>query len=206
MKKISTSLLCGSILCAVCAFGACSAPAEERFKTATQSFDNYTAQVNVLVTVSSDGETINYNYDTLLEVDGTRAKIDATYGSITQRVYLKEQDDSVFAYTDGIDGWMKEPYRTIEATAAEMNYCYLEVFQSFYYDDVEEKGGYYYLRESLLSSYSEMVDFTITSVKLKLGGSKFTSAEVVGFGRNGGKFHVDYTFSKYGSTSVTLPT
>ncbi len=201
MKKTATALLCGSILCAACAFGACSAPVEERFEAATKAFDNYTAEVTMVVVLG----TYHYDYDTVLEVDGQKAKAAMTRDSTTETVYLTEENGKVYSYANSRYGWNETGYRSIESVVADANYCYLEIFQAVFFGEVEEDGEYYRLKDNVLSTYSAAVGFTITNARVKLRGDRFTTAEVVGYNGGGGRFRIDYTFSKYGSTSVTLP-
>ena len=206
MKKMISALICGLLLGAACLLGAC-APASERFEAATHAFDNYTAHVEMEYVAYYDIKQYTYMYDTVLKVDGTKAYLTTTQENTTKTYYIKEENGNVSIYMTANSGWVTSSYQSIEEAAVGItNYCYLEIFQKLYFDEAEEDGNFYQLKDSALSAYSTMFGLTLTSAKIELNGSNFTSAEIVGFGANGSnRFHLNYDFSNYGSTSVTLP-
>lgn len=207
MKKMISALVCGLLLGAACLLGACGASAEEQFKAATQAFDNYTAHVELEYVTYDNNIKYTYMDDTVLKVDGTKGYLVQTFDNSTMTYYLKEENESVSIFPDADTGWRTSSYRTIEEAAAGITgYCCLEIFNRLRFDETEEDGNFYRLKDSALSSYSAMFGFTLTSAKIELNGSHFTTAEIAGSDPSGNpQFYLNYDFSDYGSTSVTLP-
>lgn len=185
---------------AVCALSGCGQNEEECFKKATESFGNYTA------TLVYDMQR-EEKYECKVEVDGAACK--ATYSDElnVSTEYYKEQGGKVYRYRGANSGWTEVSYSKLSDVLADGEaFGYLSIFQKFFYDDFEKDGDYLKMKNNALESYSKMLDETLDSVKLKLGKDRFDSAVAVIAAEGGSlRIKIDYTFEKYGSTSVTLP-
>ncbi len=199
MRKMILALSCGLLFGAVCLMGACGATEEENFAAATEAFDNYTAHISVDTVI---GTTETHTEQTI-EIDGNKCRAIIAREPVTATLYLKEENGTAYGYAEKQTGWQDTDWATIEEALTDVK-CYLGFFQTMYYSEMEKIEDTLCLKESMLDTYSSQMELSVKSLKVKLSGNKFESAELLGT-TEGGKVNISYTFSDYGSTSVTLP-
>lgn len=196
MKKllIVPALACAAALFAVAGCGERGgASEEEQFNSAKAKFDNYT--VDVQINYSEGG-----GYESTLMVDGAGGAVyDEESG---EYYYYKEEDGEVFHYESS--GWvLLRSADTIEEATSEVN-GYVYMVENLFYDDFESVDGELVLTDEALEAYSEQYGMDISSCRVKLSGSTIASATVV-VNYYGERMEVNYSFSDYGTTEVTLP-
>lgn len=196
MKKllIVSALACAAALFAVAGCGERGgAGEEERFNAAKQKFDNYT--VDVQINYSEGG-----GYESTLMVDGAGGAVyDEESG---EYYYYKEEDGEVFHYESS--GWvLLRSADTIEEATSEVN-GYVYMVENLFYDDFESVDGELVVTDEALEAYSEQYGMDISSCRVNLSGSTIASATVV-VNYYGERMEVNYSFSDYGTTEVTLP-
>ena len=76
--------------------------------------------------------------------------------------------------------------------------------ENLFYDDFESVDGELVVTDEALEAYSEQYGMDISSCRVKLYGSTIASATVV-VNYYGERTEVNYSFSDYGTTEVTLP-
>lgn len=196
MKKL---LIVSALACAAALFAAAGcgerggASEEEQFNSAKAKFDNYT--VDVQINYSEGG-----GYESTLMVDGAGGAVyDEESG---EYYYYKEEDGEVFHYESS--GWvLLRSADTIEEATSEVN-GYVYMVENLFYDDFESVDGELVLTDEALEAYSEQYGMDISSCRVKLSGSTIASATVV-VNYYGERTEVNYSFSDYGTTEVTLP-
>lgn len=207
MKKIILGMI--AICLGICtfAFAGCSESdgktEEEQFTEATESFGNYTVEVQMKY--SRGGSADKY----VLMIDGTKGKL--TYESEggtadNNDEYFSEDYGKVFCYDEESGEWdeiSSASGSTIEEETSLAN-GYVYIFQNLFYDDFEKTGEELSLKEDAMDSYSSEYGVDISSCRLKLENSRFVSATAV-VEYAGMRIEVKYTFKNYGSTKVELP-
>lgn len=196
MKKL---LIVSALACTAALFAAAGcgerggASEEEQFNAAKQKFDNYT--VDVQINYSEGG-----GYESTLMVDGAGGAVyDEESG---EYYYYKEEDGEVFHYESS--GWvLLRSADTIEEATSEVN-GYVYMVENLFYDDFESVDGELVLTDEALEAYSEQYGMDISSCRVNLSGSTIASATVV-VNYYGERMEVNYSFSDYGTTEVTLP-
>ena len=196
MKKllIVPALACAAALFAVAGCGERGgASEEEQFNSAKAKFDNYT--VDVQINYSEGG-----GYESTLMVDGAGGAVyDEESG---EYYYYKEEDREVLHYESS--GWvLLRSADTIEEATSEVN-GYVYMVENLFYDDFESVDGELVVTDKALEAYSEQYGMDISSCRVKLSGSTIASATVV-VNYYGERMEVNYSFSDYGTTEVTLP-
>lgn len=196
MRKlfIVSALACAAALFAAAGCGERGgAGEEERFNAAKAKFDNYT--VDVQINYSEGG-----GYESTLMVDGAGGAVyDEESG---EYYYYKEEDGEVFHYESS--GWvLLRSADTIEEATSEVN-GYVYMVENLFYDDFESVDGELVVTDEALEAYSEQYGMDISSCRVKLSGSTIASATVV-VNYYGERTEVNYSFSDYGTTEVTLP-
>lgn len=196
MRKlfIVPALACAAALFAVAGCGERGgASEEEQFNSAKAKFDNYT--VDVQINYSEGG-----GYESTLMVDGAGGAVyDEESG---EYYYYKEEDGEVFQYE--ASGWvLLRSADTIEEATSEVN-GYVYMVENLFYDDFESVDGELVVTDKALEAYSEQYGMDISSCRVKLSGSTIASATVV-VNYYGERTEVNYSFSDYGTTEVTLP-
>lgn len=196
MKKL---LIVSALACTAALFAAAGcgerggASEEEQFNAAKQKFDNYT--VDVQINYSEGG-----GYESTLMVDGAGGAVyDEESG---EYYYYKEEDGEVFHYESS--GWvLLRSADTIEEATSEVN-GYVYMVENLFYDDFESVDGELVVTDEALEAYSEQYGMDVSSCRVKLSGSTIASATVV-VNYYGERMEVNYSFSDYGTTEVTLP-
>ena len=196
MKKllIVPALACAAALFAVAGCGERGgASEEEQFNSAKAKFDNYT--VDVQINYSEGG-----GYESTLMVDGAGGAVyDEESG---EYYYYKEEDREVLHYESS--GWvLLRSADTIEEATSEVN-GYVYMVENLFYDDFESVDGELVVTDEALEAYSEQYGMDISSCRVNLSGSTIASATVV-VNYYGERMEVNYSFSDYGTTEVTLP-
>lgn len=207
MKKFILGMI--AICLGICtfAFAGCSESdgktEEEQFTEATESFGNYTVEVQMKY--SRGGSADKY----VLMIDGTKGKLtyeDEGGTADNNDEYFSEDYGKVFCYDEESEEWdeiSSASGSTIEEETSLAN-GYVYIFQNLFYDDFEKTGDELSLKESALDSYSSEYGVDISSCRLKLENSRFVSATAV-VEYAGMRIEVKYTFKNYGSTKVELP-
>ena len=207
MKKFVLGIIAVCLGICTFAFAGCGGSDEkteaEQFAAATESFDNYTVEVQMKY--AGGGRTDKY----VLMIDGTRGRL--TYESAdsaadNNAAYFSEDYGKVFRYDEDLKEWdelSSSSGSTIEEETALAN-GYVYIFQNMFYDDFEKTGEELSLKESVLESYSSEYGIDISSCRLKLENSRFVSATAV-VEYYSTRIEVKYAFKNYGSTKVDLP-
>ena len=197
MKKsiIVLALACAAALGAVVGCGEGRGMSdEERFNAAKEKFDNYT--VDVQINYSEGG-----SYNTTLMVDGLSGMLESHTADTT--IYYKKDGVTVYyMYSDDTD-WREATYAgSIEEASGSYN-GYVYMVENLFYDDFESVDGELVVTDEALEAYSEQYGMEVSSCRVKLSGSTIASATVV-VNYYGERMEVNYSFSDYGTTEVTL--
>ncbi len=230
MKKFLTCVLATMFLGALAIFAACDpnedptpqpepAPQvteEENFAAAVQAFDNYTASVEMTVKTPAV-----WTYSHEVEICGTKGKAVLSINDQTITLFMKEEAGKVFVWTETrrwttslhgsvlfIDGWNEAKFSTMEDAVAFYADCYLAPFQTLEYSDMTP-GTPLSMNEAGMQRHSEgLGGIHIDTATIVLTGNRITSAHVTGTNQlssSVSQYDLSYTFSAYGTTSVTLP-
>lgn len=200
MKKVFAAILaaCAALSLALLA-GCSSEPTAEDFANAKEALDNYTLEFQL----SMDTVSI----DSTLQIDGDSGYLEAsmTYSGSTQSVveYYKVESGTVYSRTASASSWRETSSDSIE-DAAFMYAGYVYALFDLDFEDFTYADGYLMATSGTLSAIGSRFDSTISSLQVKVESGKFTEARMVG-DYDGVPAEYSYTFSNYGSTSVTLP-
>lgn len=200
MKKVFAAILAACAALSLALFAGCSSePTAEDFANAKEALDNYTLEFQL----SMDTVSI----DSTLQIDGDSGYLEAsmTYSGSTQSVveYYKVESGTVYSRTASASSWRETSSDSIE-DAAFMYAGYVYVLFDLDFEDFTYAGGYLMATSGTLSAIGSRFDSTISSLRVKVESGKFTEARMVG-DYDGVPAEYSYTFSNYGSTSVTLP-
>lgn len=200
MKKVFAAILAACAALSLALFAGCSSePTAEDFANAKEALDNYTLEFQL----SMDTVSI----DSTLQIDGDSGYLEAsmTYSGSTQSVveYYKVESGTVYSRTASASSWRETSSDSIE-DAAFMYAGYVYVLFDLDFEDFTYAAGYLMATSGTLSAIGSRFDSTISSLQVKVESGKFTEARMVG-DYDGVPAEYSYTFSNYGSTSVTLP-
>lgn len=200
MKKVFAAILAACAALSLALFAGCSSePTAEDFANAKEALDNYTLEFQL----SMDTVSI----DSTLQIDGDSGYLEAsmTYSGSTQSVveYYKVESGTVYSRTASASSWRETSSDSIE-DAAFMYAGYVYVLFDLDFEDFTYADGYLMATSGTLSAIGSRFDSTISSLQVKVESGKFTEARMVG-DYDGVPAEYSYTFSNYGSTSVTLP-
>lgn len=200
MKKVFAAILAACAALSLALFAGCSSePTAEDFANAKEALDNYTLEFQL----SMDTVSI----DSTLQIDGDSGYLKAsmTYSGSTQSVveYYKVESGTVYSRTASASSWRETSSDSIE-DAAFMYAGYVYVLFDLDFEDFTYADGYLMATSGTLSAIGSRFDSTISSLQVKVESGKFTEARMVG-DYDGVPAEYSYTFSNYGSTSVTLP-
>lgn len=196
MKKLFAAMFAVCLGFAFFAFAGCAAaPTEEDFTAAQDALDNYTVVVEF---EWEDGSAIG-DYTSTLLVDGTKGSFETTL--VSGVYYAEEAEGGLRLLSPGSSSWQNTSYTSIEQVRAEYN-GYVVLFQSLEFGDFTADGDWLVMSEEALANYNE--GFTLNSFRVQLQGGRFTTAEAVAE-VGGNLLDLTYTFSNYGSTTVTFP-
>lgn len=200
MKKVFAAILAVCAALSLAAFAGCSSePTAEDFANAKEALDNYTLEFQL----SMDTVSI----DSTLQIDGDSGYLEAsmTYSGSTQSVveYYKVESGTVYSRTASASSWRETSSDSIE-DAAFMYAGYVYALFDLDFEDFTYADGYLMATSGTLSAIGSRFDSTISSLQVKVESGKFTEARMVG-DYDGVPAEYSYTFSNYGSTSVTLP-
>lgn len=200
MKKVFAAILAACAALSLALFAGCSSePTAEDFANAKEALDNYTLEFQL----SMDTVSI----DSTLQIDGDSGYLEAsmTYSGSTQSVveYYKVESGTVYSRTASASSWRETSSDSIE-DAAFMYAGYVYVLFDLDFEDFTYADGYLMATSGTLSAIGSRFDSTISSLQVKVESGKFTEARMVG-DYDGVPAEYSYTFSIYGSTSVTLP-
>lgn len=200
MKKVFAAILAACAALSLALFAGCSSePTAEDFANAKEALDNYTLEFQL----SMDTVSI----DSTLQIDGDSGYLEAsmTYSGSTQSVveYYKVESGTVYSRTASASSWRETSSDSIE-DAAFMYAGYVYALFDLDFEDFTYADGYLMATSGTLSAIGSRFDSTISSLQVKVESGKFTEARMVG-DYDGVPAEYSYTFSNYGSTSVTLP-
>lgn len=200
MKKVFAAILAACAALSLALFAGCSSePTAEDFANAKEALDNYTLEFQL----SMDTVSI----DSTLQIDGESGYLEAsmTYSGSTQSVveYYKVESGTVYSRTASASSWRETSSDSIE-DAAFMYAGYVYALFDLDFEDFTYADGYLMATSGTLSAIGSRFDSTISSLQVKVESGKFTEARMVG-DYDGVPAEYSYTFSNYGSTSVTLP-
>ena len=200
MKKVFAAILAACAALSLALFAGCSSePTAEDFANAKEALDNYTLEFQL----SMDTVSI----DSTLQIDGDSGYLEAsmTDSGSTQSVveYYKVESGTVYSRTASASSWRETSSDSIE-DAAFMYAGYVYVLFDLDFEDFTYAAGYLMATSGTLSAIGSRFDSTISSLQVKVESGKFTEARMVG-DYDGVPAEYSYTFSNYGSTSVTLP-
>lgn len=201
MKKVFAAILAACAALSLALFAGCSSePTAEDFANAKEALDNYTLEFQLSI------DTVSI--DSTLQIDGDSGYLEAsmTYSGSTQSVveYYKVESGTVYSRTASASSWRETSSDSIEDAAfMYAGYVYV-LFDLDFEDFTSYADGYLMATSGTLSAIGSRFDSTISSLQVKVESGKFTEARMVG-DYDGVPAEYSYTFSNYGSTSVTLP-
>ena len=184
---------------------------EAAFNEAMTYLDNYTVQMKMKSAGISTAITSTF------EIAGDKGKLVYRYDNRKDEyiTYYREIFDMVYHYeiypydiSETTEVWKAidySDYKSMEDVTEDFVGGFLYIFHSLIYDDFEQNGNEFKLKENALEAYEPNSSLTVNSLRIKIEKNHFTAAVFV-ISTIEERIEIRYNFFNYGSTKIELPT